>query len=215
MLSASETLRIRFSALALALAGLFFVLYPALRPFSDEASLNGAAAFASSDWLAAHMLATVAFLFVALGLHGVYSTVRGSAQDALGYWAFALGMIGVGFTLPFYGGEAFGLHAIGQEAIRQQSAALMGLAAVVRSGPGLIMFLVGLVLLAAAAVAVASVLWRSGKYPRWSGVPFAIGFALYIPQFFGTQALRVAHGTLVAIGCLWIAAALWAQGKNR
>ena len=61
------------------------------------------------------------------------------------------------------------------------------------------------------AVMVATALWKSGIFPRWSGVPFALGFALYIPQFFGTQSIRVAHGALVAVGCLWIAATLWQQ----
>src|SRR5215218_11162161 len=39
--------RVRLSTAALIIAGLLFVLYPAMRPFSDEASLQGAAAFAS------------------------------------------------------------------------------------------------------------------------------------------------------------------------
>jgi hypothetical protein len=48
----------------------------------------------------------------------------------------------------------------------------------------------------------AAAIWRSGIYSKWSGVPFVIGMAMYIPQFFGTQLLRVAHGLLVAVGCL-------------
>jgi len=36
----------------------------------------------------------------------------------------------------------------------------------------------------------------------------AVAFALYIPQFFGTQPVRVAHGLLVTIGCAWMAAEL-------
>ena len=51
--------------------------------------------------------------------------------------------------------------------------------------------------------------WRSGVLSRPSGVPFALGFALYIPQFFGNQPIRVAHGLLVAAGCLWLAAGIW------
>ncbi len=76
------------------------------------------------------------------------------------------------------------------------------------------MFLAGLLLLAVSAIIAAIAVWRSGRYPRWSGVPFAFGFALYIPQFFGTQPLRVAHGVLVAAGCLWLAAGLWRQSHS-
>jgi hypothetical protein len=206
--------RLQWNATALVIAGIFFVLYPALRPFSDEVSLQGAAAFGSPYWLLAHMLAMVAFTFLPLGLLGLYNTLRDTTTERAGYWALVLSMIGVGFTLPFYGGEANGLHAIGQEALRQQNADILRLAGVIRSGPGLIMFLVGLLLLAIAAIIAAVAIWRSGTYQKWSGVPFAVGFALYIPQFFGTQPLRVAHGLLLAFGCVWIAVVLWRQSKT-
>jgi hypothetical protein len=207
--STSLPARAPLSAGALAVAGIFFVLYPALRPFSDEVSLQGAAAFASAQWLAAHMLAMVAFTLLPPGLLGLYGVLQETAAERLGYWALVTSMLGVGLTLPFYGGEAYGLHAIGQAALQAQSADLVGLAAIVRAGAGLDMFLVGLLLLAIAAILAAVAIWRSGTYSKWSGVPFAAGLALYIPQFFGNQPIRVAHGLLVAIGCLWIAADLW------
>lgn len=207
--------RIRLSAFSLAISGILFVLYPAIRPFSDEASLQGAAAFASVEWLVAHMLAMVAFVLLPLALFGLHSTLKETPEESLGFWAFLLCMIGTGLTLPFYGGEAYGLHAIGKEAIRQSATALVSLAAVVRSGAGLVMFLIGLLLLAIAAITVAAALWRSRIYSKWSGIPFAVGIGLYIPQFLGTQPLRVAHGLLVAVGCLWIAAGLWRQSSKR
>jgi hypothetical protein len=206
--------RLRLSAIALITSGVFFVLYPALRPFSDEVSLQGAAAFGSPYWLVAHMLAMVAFTLLPLGLLGLYSTLQNTPVERSGYWALVLGMIGVGLTLPFYGGEANGLHAIGQEALRQQNADILSLAGVIRSGPGLIMFLVGLLLLGIATIIAAVAIWRSGIYQKWSGVPFAVGFALYIPQFFGTQPLRIAHGLLVTFGCVWVAAVLWNQSRQ-
>ena len=69
------------------------------------------------------------------------------------------------------------------------------------------------ILLAVAAVMVAVVVWRSGKYLKGSGIPFAVGFGLFVPQFFWTQPLRVAHGAVVAAGCMWIAAGLWRQSR--
>jgi hypothetical protein len=201
--------RIHFGACALVISGILFVIYPTLRPFSDEASLQGAAAFGSGAWLVSHMLAIVAFTFLPLGLLGLQRSLLGTTAERLLFVAVVLSMIGTGFTLPFYGGEAYGLHALGQEALRQHSAAPLGLAEVIRSGPGLAMFLAGLLLLAASAIATATALWRSGRYPKASGVPFAVGMSLYIPQFFGTQPVRIAHGLLVAVGCVWIAACLW------
>lgn len=201
--------RLRLSAVALIIAGAFFVAYPALRPFSDEVTLQGAAAFGATQWLVAHMLAMIAFTLLPVGMLGLHMVLRGTPAERTAYASVVLSVFGIGLTLPFYGGEAYGLHAIGQEAIRQQSPAILTLAGVIRSGPGLIMFLLGLLFLAAAAIVAAIALWRSAKFSRWTGVPFALGFALYIPQFFGTQPLRVAHGVIVAIGCLWIAAGLW------
>jgi hypothetical protein len=206
--------RIRLGALSIAVSGVLFVLYPALRPFSDETSLQGAQAFASTAWLVAHMLAMVAFILVEVGLLGLFIALQESVVDRLAFWVLVVSVLGIGLTLPFYGGEAFGLHAIGQEAISEQNVALVSLAEAVRSGPGLVMFAVGLLLLAVGAIMAAIAIWRSGVLSRWSGVPFALGFALYIPQFFGTQPLRVAHGILVAIGCLWIAASMWERSAQ-
>jgi hypothetical protein len=197
----TSTARVRLGATALGLAGILFVLYPAIRPFSDETSLQGAAAFASTEWLLAHILGMLGF------------TLRETRSERLAFGAVVVGWLGIGLTLPYYGGEAFGLHAIGQEALKQHSAALVSLADVVRGGPQEVMFGVGLLLIAVSAIMVAIAIWRSGVLPRWSGVPFALAFALYIPQFFGNQPIRVAHGLLVAIGCLWIAVSMWRKSN--
>ncbi|NNJ13288.1 hypothetical protein EKD04_023470 [Chloroflexales bacterium ZM16-3] len=199
----------RLSAAALVISGIFFVIYPALRPFSDEVTLAGAAAFGADAWLVAHMLAMVAFTLLPVGLFGLYRLLEDSPARHTSFWALVIGQVGVGFTLPFYGGEAYGLHAIGQEALARQDASLLSIAAAVRAGPGLLLFLSGLLLLAVSAILAAIAIWRSGRHPRWSGVPLALGLALYIPQFFGSQPLRVAHGLLIAVGCLWVALDLW------
>jgi hypothetical protein len=163
----------------------------------------------------AHLLAMGGFALLALGLLGWHVSLQESAVERLAFRALVLSVLGIGLTLPFYGGEAFGLHAIGQDALRQHSVALLSLASVVRSGAGLVMFLVGLLLLALGAIMGATAVWKSGTFPKWSGLPFALGFGLYIPQFFGTQPLRVAHGLVVAAGCLWLAAGMWQQSKTR
>jgi hypothetical protein len=211
----TSTARVRLGATALGLAGILFVLYPAIRPFSDETSLQGAAAFASTEWLVAHILGMLGFTLIGLGLLGLHITLRETRGERLAFGAVVVGWLGIGLTLPYYGGEAFGLHAIGQEALRQHNATLVALANVVRGGPQEVMFGVGLLLIAVSAIMVAIAIWRSGVLPRWSGVPFALAFALYIPQFFGNQPIRVAHGLLVAIGCLWIAASMWRKSNAR
>jgi hypothetical protein len=203
--------RIRLGAAAIGVAGILFVLYPAIRPFSDEESLQGAAAFGSTAWIVAHILAMAGFTLLTIGLLGLNIALQDSPSERLSFRALVVGLLGVGMTLPFYGGEAFGLHAIGQEALGQHRAALVGLAAVIRGEPQLAMFMAGLLLIAVSAIMVATAIWKSGTLAKWSGIPFALAFALYIPQFFGTQQIRVLHGLLVTLGCLWIASSLWRQ----
>src|SRR5437660_5388453 len=102
----------RLGALCLAVAGVLFVLYPAIRPFSDETTLRGAEAFASNAWIVAHVLAMLAFVLLSLGVLGSYAQLRRGA----GEWPAALAVVlswVAGLTLPYYGAEAFGLHAIG------------------------------------------------------------------------------------------------------
>ena len=89
-------MRIRLAALALVIAGIFFVLYPPIRPFSDETTLLGAQAFASTAWLVAHMLAMLGFTLAALGLLGLYLALRDSAVDSLAFWAMVIFWLGVG-----------------------------------------------------------------------------------------------------------------------
>jgi hypothetical protein len=201
--------RVRLGALALAVAGLFFVLYPATRPYSDETSLQGAAAFASTAWIVAHVLAMLGFILVTLGLFSLYATLRVTSAERPAFLALITTWIGAGLTLPYYGAEAFGLHVLGQEAIRQHSTALVSLANDVRYGPGVFLFGAGLLLLGIGGILAAVAVWRSGRLPKWSGIPLALGFALYIPQFFGTPPIRVAHGLLMTAGCLWLAVVIW------
>lgn len=209
-----KAFRIRLGSISFVISGIFFVIYPAVRPFSDERTLQGAAAFASTEWLVAHTLAIIAFTLLPLGLLGFHYSLLNTALNNFSFWALLLALLGVGLVLPFYGGETFGLNALGQEAIKQQSDAFISLASIVRSGTGLIMFLIGLLLLAAAAIILAITIWKSDKYPTFSGIPFVIGMLLYIPQFFGGQPLRITHGALVAIGCVWIAISLWRESRK-
>lgn len=193
--------RLRLTSACFAIAGLLFVLYPAIRPFSDETSLRGAAAFASSGWVVAHSLAIFAFILLALGLLGAYLYLQPTAVEPLALVAVVLAWIGVGLTLPFYGAEVFGLQAIGHEALRQNNSAVVSLANSVRGEPGIWFIISGLVILGLGTIAFAVAVWRSGALIKWVGIPLAVGFALYIPQYTLSQPLRVAHGLLITIGC--------------
>ncbi len=191
----------RAGSVALVLAGIGFVLYPAIRPFSDEASLQGARAFGSTAWIWAHSLAIVAFILLSLALLPALLALTWSASPRLALLAVALSWAGVGLTLPYYGAEVFGLHAVGQAALRDQDPAAMSIVDSIRWEEGIWFILIGLALLAAGAIVLAVAVWRSGLGTRWAAVPLAVALALFIPQFAASQPVRIAYGVLLLIGC--------------
>jgi hypothetical protein len=207
------TLRMRLTSLSLVVAGVCFALYPAIRPFSDKASIQGAKAFASLQWLLSHSLAMVGFILLILGLLGLSGLLRETTAGNLCITALIVTWIGIGFTLPYYGAEAFSLRAAGQEALRQDSVGLLvTLTNSIRFGEGIWFFLFGLIALALGIILFSIAIWRSGVLIRWSGIPLAFGFALFIPQFFTPQPVRVAYGLLVLVGC-WLVA--WSVQKEQ
>jgi hypothetical protein len=207
----TNAFRSRLAALSLAVSGILFVLYPAIRPFSDESSWQGALAFASPSWVLAHTLAMLAFLLLTLGLLGLYLRLQATTARRSTILALVLSWMGVGLTLPYYGAETFGLHAIGQEALKERNAALLSLVNSVRWEQGIVFILVGLLLLAVGTLLFAIAVWRSGSLPRSSGIPLAIGFALYIPQYSSPQFIRVSHGLFLMLACLVLA---WSMAKR-
>jgi hypothetical protein len=193
----------------LATAGALLVLYPALRPWSDATAAGAPAAFTSPAWIPAHLAAVAAFVLVAFALFGLQGALvhRGGGRPAR--LAAALWAVGAALVLPYYGAEAFALPAIGERIVRTGDTALLEVVEAFRMGlwPATT-FAAGLLLLAAAGVLVAVAVARSGVLPRSAGLLFAIGFALYLPQFFAPPAVRIAHGVLVAAGCVALAVAM-------
>lgn len=203
--------RTRLGALALAVAGVLFALYPATRPWYDESTVDGATRAMSSDWwVASHLFAMIGFILVTLGLLAVREAVRRTRAERLAFVAVVTGWIGVGLVLPYYGAEDFGLHAIASEYAAGQHLDLLELVDMIRYNPvSITTFGLGLITVGVSAVLTAVAVWRSGVLPRPSGILFALGFALFLPQFYTPAAVRIGHGLLVAVGSVWLALALW------
>ncbi|MEV0383471.1 hypothetical protein [Nonomuraea sp. NPDC050643] len=190
----------KLTSAAFAAGGVLFFLYPAIRPSGDDAT-----AMASTAWVAGHAAAMLGFILFGLAVLGLHQVLG----DRLSLRAAVVTWVGAGLTLPYYGAEDFGLNVIAVRSLRDQAPALMELAEEFRYGPvAVTMFATGLLLLAAGSVMAAIAVWRSGTLHRWSATVTALGFVLFIPQFFGPYPLRVAHGALIMIGGLWMAAAL-------
>jgi hypothetical protein len=192
----------RAGAGALLFAGVMFVLYPAVRPWHDETTLAGARESMSSPaWVAAHFFGMLGFIAVPLGLFALHALVRSRLSLA----ALLVTWIGAGLILPYYGAEDFGLHALAASGTPD----LLAVVDQVRYQPvAATIFALGLLAMGAGAVLVAVAVWRSGAFPRTAGVLFAVGFVLFIPQFYLPAGARIAHGVLVGIGCAWLAFAL-------
>jgi len=206
--------RIRAGAIALAAAGLLFLAYPALRPWHDEGTVAGAtASMSSTAWVTAHFFAMLGFILVPLGLLALRAALPATRAEPLALTAAVLAWIGSGLVLPYYGAEDFGLHAIAGSA--GPRADLLSLVHAVRYQPlAVTIFGMGLLLLAAGAIIAAIAVWRSHVLPRACAILFAAGMVLFLPQFFGPAAVRIAHGILLAAGLLILAAALWASADR-
>ena len=177
------------SRIALAVAGVLFLLYPVLRPWDDETTAAGAhAAMSSSAWVVSHLFAMLGFVLVGLALLGL--------RDLVGTTPVAVMWAGAGLTLPYYGAEDFGLNA----AANTTGTDLLAVAEATRYNPlAAAMFAVGLIALAVGAVLVARAVRRPGAWV------FAAGFVLFLPQFFTPAPVRIAHGVLMLAGLLWLA----------
>lgn len=178
----------------LVLSGLLFLLYPVLRPWTDESTTEGAReAMSSNAWVVSHFLAIVGFVLVPLALLGL--------RDLLGLRPVVVMWVGAGLTLPYYGAEDFGLHAAATEGTN-----LLAVADAVRYNPvAVTCFAAGLVTLAVGAVLVAVAVVRSSRVNAYGAIAFAAGFVLFLPQFFTPAPVRIAHGVLMLVGLVWFA----------
>lgn len=201
----------RYASLGFAATGAAFLLYPAVRPWGDETTLSGAAGMASTPWIVAHLSAVAGFIALPLSLLALRDLLRSRTSLA----ALLTTWIGAGLTLPYYGAEVFGVREAAAQARREHDAALLvHLTDAIRYQPAAAtMFALGLAAIGAGAILAAVAITRSGRWNRWTGVPMAAGFALFIPQFFAGAPLRIAHGVLIALGCAWLAVALFSRAR--
>ncbi|HVD54395.1 MAG TPA: hypothetical protein VNC13_09445, partial [Propionibacteriaceae bacterium] len=112
--------------------------------------------------------------------------------------------------------RGFALHAIARKLDSGASLNLLELVNAIRFGAAAATtFTLGLVLLGVGGVLLAVAIWRASILPRWSGVPLAIALLLLIPQFYLPAWARIAHGILVALALLWLAASLWTTASQK
>ncbi|SFO01361.1 hypothetical protein SAMN05216207_102724 [Pseudonocardia ammonioxydans] len=183
---------------ALGVAGVAFAAFPVLRPYVD-----GPQVWAHPLWVPAHLLGALGFALLVPGFAAVWARLRGTPGEGPAWAALLLAGAGAALVLPYFGAESYGLAALsgpGSEAVAEA----------IRMGPYAIStFGLGLLAVAAAGVAVLVAARRGGGgVPVTGAAVVAAGLVLYLPQFFGTPPLRIAHGVLLGVGCLLLAAGL-------
>jgi hypothetical protein len=215
-----QATRPRLTAVFLVLSGIFFTLFPVIRPFFDESSSDAAAGFASAGWILGHACGMAGFILLGLGFLGTYLHLQQTSAERRGFLALVLCWIGAGLTLPFFGAESFGLQVIGQAAQAQgqtqSGLEILRMANQVRFGPGLGFIGAGLLLVAAAAILLATAVWKSGLRPRWGGIPLAVGLVVYMPQLQGApvfQPIRILVALIILAGCVLTSLAILREGK--
>jgi hypothetical protein len=130
-------------------------------------------------------------------------------------WATALAWIGAAGASLYYGAEIFGIRTFAEASMRRGDASLLDEVQVLREQPmAVVLFGVGLLLVAAAGVLASIALFRPRVPWAWTGVVFATGLVLVLPQFFTSPSMRTAHGVLFAVGCLFIAFAVTRLGSR-
>ncbi len=202
----------------LLLSGIFFLLFPVVRPFFDETTLSGAQQFASERWLVAHSLGIFGFIFLQLGFFGLYLLFRGTRSEKYAFASIVIIIVGAGLTLPFFGAETFSLQVVGRAAVTINDASLIPLINQIRFGPGLLFIFSGLILVIISTIIIAVAAWVSGIMPKWAGIPLAVGFLFFLPLLQGDpsfQWMRIADGFLIMLGCFLLAYLPTKNGKPR
>lgn len=186
----------RSAVVLLVATGIFFAAYSVLRPYSSEIGLAAADAFASPLWVAAHVSAMIGFVALALAVR----SLGAGAGAEVAIW------VGAGLVLPYYGAETFALNVLGSQAQNSGDYSLMELAEPIRYGPTqTVMFGAGLLAIAVGAIVLARGL---GTWQAWV---FAAGFVVFLPQFFAPPCVRIAHGLLILVGAVALAASTYRQ----
>ena len=202
--------RARMGAIAFALAGVLFVVYEAAAPRVDQTTLAGAESWTTAGWALAHIAAIVGLILIPLGYGALRGFLEGTRNEKTAFMAATTGYIGSALTISYYGAEVYGLKAIGRRAMEDGDATMAEVGNAFRYDPtAMTVFLIGLVLIAVAAVLAAVAVWRSGVLNRWSAVPLAVLLVTMLPQYFLPHAGRIAWGALVTVAALWLAAELW------
>jgi hypothetical protein len=206
-------IRARLGTLALGLAALLFAAFPLVRPFfpldpaaPDQTLSVASPAIASVPWVVSHLTLMLAFVLLLYGMLTLYAYLGDGQGEPRALRAMVLSLAGIALIMPMLGVETHILPIIGTLYL-EGKAGIAPAVGLIYHGPALAVFLLGLLLLAIGAILFAVAIWHSVVLPRWAGVLFAIGLALWFPPF--PRMIRMVDGLVIGMGGVWLAWSLW------
>jgi hypothetical protein len=197
--SGSPARLLRWCGMALLAAGVLMVVATLLHPSRETASTIVAA---EPRLVAAHVVYTLAWLLLLLGLPGLYAAQRGG-MGRLGLVGFLTAFTGT-YLIAVTGN--FGFLA---PVLAKQSAAVLDsinqyAPVVIINGLAAVLFMIGYVLFGVAII-------RTVALPRWSGVLVAVGAPAHLLGFGIAQLVTTAAWPIAILGSVSLGAGLaWA-----
>jgi hypothetical protein len=147
----------------------------------------------------------LAFVLLLYGVLTLYTCLATTSVEPRAFPAMVMSLAGIALILPMLGVETFILPILGKLYLAGH-ADIAPAIAMIYLGPALGVFLIGLLLLAVGAITFAVAIWHSAVLPRWAGVLFAIGLALWFPPF--PRVVRILDGFVIGLGGVWLAGSL-------
>ena len=195
---------LRWCGMALMTAGVLMVIATLLHPNRETATTIVAG---ESRLVAAHVVYTIAWLLVLLGLPGLYAAQRGR-MGRLGLAGFLTSFTGT-YLIAVTGNFGFLAPVLAKQSPAVLASINQYVPVVIINGLAAILFMIGYVLLGIAMI-------RTAALPRWSGVLVAVGAPAHLLGFGTAQLVTTAAWPIAILGsvCLgaglgWVGYQLW------
>jgi hypothetical protein len=187
---------LRWRGIALVAAGALIVVATLLHPSRETATTIVAS---ESRLVAAHVVYTVAWLLVLLGLPGLYAAQR-SGMGRLGLAGFLTAFTGT-YLIAVTGNFGFLAPVLAKQSPEVLDSINQYLPVVIVNGLAAILFMIGYVLFGVAMI-------RTATLPRWSGVLVAVGAPAHLLGFGIAQLVSTAAWPVAIVGSVCLGAGL-------
>jgi hypothetical protein len=195
----SLPLLLRWCGLALVAAGVLMVVATLLHPSRETATTIVAS---EPRLVAAHVVYTMAWLLVLLGLPGIYAAHRGG-MGRLGLVGFLTAFTGT-YLIAVTGNFGFLAPVLAKQSPAVLDSINQYMPVVIINGLAAILFMTGYVLFGVAMI-------RPATLPRWAGVLVAVGAPAHLLGFGIAQLVSTVAWPIAILGSVCLGAGLgWA-----